>query len=146
MVAATVCNTSVAQKTLKMEISSPVDLNNNNVGEKTDDVYSVADITTASPTILTIPHTRAVSSQEQMNNFTKRAKDGSWILRSPLLTIAIQQLQIRLGKLNLSLRSIVHIIKKLLKSESWMLFVKVIYIFNYYDTLTLWYIFFRYLR
>lgn len=102
------------------------DVNNNDTSTLSnylDDgkYYGLPDVTTAKPTIITRP----VRPVDWNKDSTGRDKDGAWILHSALLSDVVQQLQMKLGRLNLSLSSIVHIIKKLLKSGSWKIFFQV---------------------
>ncbi|KAF2368596.1 Protein kinase C-terminal [Trinorchestia longiramus] len=85
---------------------------NNNTVEFIEMRPSLAAVKTASPTIIT----RQRPDHLEVNN-------DSWILQnSKLISLLISHLNNKFGALNLNLRTLVHIVKRLLRSDSWRTF------------------------
>ena len=109
---------------------SVVDYNNNSYesAEYFDEdlKQAVAEVTTGSPTIVTRPSQsrRCVKHIARSNILTK---DDSVLLlqNSSFVSVLLHKLHKKFGVLNLSLRTLVHIIKSLLKSGSWKKFIQV---------------------
>lgn len=120
------------------------DLNNNN-GTKFHPVmdggfdntegpnYKVANINTGSPTIVTLPPREAHGRGSRQQQ--RPAKDGSLLLQHGVFSLLLEKIQHRFGKLNLSLRTVVLVVKKLLRSDSWRVFFQVIIAVFYAGTL-----------